>query len=161
MKLKKLLVTLIIVLMATSSYAVEAISTGGLGWIFQRGEESKSAIEVGIDIPIYEVKTAGIVIKNQSTMLISEFNDGLDIIKTNVINQKYIHDYKTAKIYFGIGAGLWVMDVFESAEDVAYGSYLFSVGAEYKQVDFSLNFETVEKPGNNLKYIGFGLNLIF
>ena len=141
--------------------AFDAVSSGGVGWIMEKGNTSQAAYFVGFEAPIVSKTEIGYVLKNQTTYLYCDFNGTeMQAIRTYAINQKSLYTDKNVQIYLGMGGGFWSFTNTDGSDNVL-GAFNFNFGATWHFLDFTTSIDIVPQDGADIFMPSIGMSIVF
>lgn len=173
-KFYSLFAMLLVLSLAPSASAFDALTSGGFGWITQDGKSSAPAYYFGVGIPIIEKVEAGFSFKNETTMLYSNPSEDevggqeLTVIRTFQVIDKTLYSQwretvdtngvitrvQFLKVYLSTGTGLWqfIRTGSEDSNDEAFGAFLLRGGVDWIGLSLGLGVEIVQVPGPDIIY---------
>lgn len=163
---KKVLLTFAIIFLVigiiTAPITAQTMTTGGVGWITQKGAESKAGYVVGLGIPIMSDTTKSIMISNETDFMYVEKQLGdineLTIIRTFFMTTKYL----PYNFHIKMGTGGWKI-INTAGPDIDSFALRFGTGWEGSwpwDITISAALDIVRTDGPDLYAPSFTITLL-
>ena len=157
--MKRLLIVLTILALATTSFSFEAIGQLGGGMILQQGQGGQFGIMAGFDAPVITREGNYVVVASVTYIYADRGFDAVDEIQAErvmVVGKKFLG---LSSWYIGMGGGTWLL-TNTSGEDVKPGAFRLETGITIYGFDVNAGVDVVSILGEpDIYYPALSLSL--